>query len=197
MMSARALELSEEVARDLLENLRLSTEQLKLGEEIIRDLIKGANDWEEYRDSFLTALEAGNYGPFFDTLKSLGGSLLYEPRTSQVIQEKTRSALFNPKDRAFLARLKKETSFIGSGPMPQLDLESQHTEALTVKSKSAAVTRLVNKYNKWGGHTFRLNPDLARRQAEEDFKATTRFPEKFQKEIIKAFREKIDREGES
>lgn len=181
----------EGAMRDWIEVTRRWKEQRNSLEEVTRDLIEAVRRWEDQRASFLAALEAGNLEPFFEALKHLGGAMVFDPCISQVIQEKMLSAPVEEKDRTFLVRLKKEINFVGSGPMPQLELESQHTARLSKKSKSAAVTRLVKKYKKWLGPPFNLNSDDARRQAEEDFQKTTKIPKNFKQEVLLSFRKKI------
>lgn len=173
---------------------------LALKKKADRGIAKAREFWERQQDSFLAALEEGNDIPFFEALKGIGGVMIFEPRISAMIQDKILSSVIEKKDRDFLVRLGRRIKFVeGRGEMPQLDLNSQHKATLSIKSKSAAVTRLVHKYNKWVGPPFKLTSDDARRQVEQDFQATTRFSKDSQQEIIKAFREKIKgkRDGES
>lgn len=184
--------VDEEVIQDLLEVTRLWKNQRTPLEEVMQDLLEGVKGWEDQRDAFLAALEAGNQDPFFETLKALGGSIIYEARVSLVIQKKERSALFEEKDRAFLRRLKKELNFLGSGPPPQLDLIGQRGKKLSAGSLSKAVSRLKKKHEGWR-HFF--GDVEAVRQTKEDFKENSKLSPDQQEKIIESFLKQVNVKG--
>lgn len=141
--------------------------------------------------SILHALWDGNCEPFFQALRYDPTTLFSSPIYRMTIGKWFRLKGEDKAAREFLRRIGKELAFIQHGNVARIEVEEREPRRRATKSKSAAVTRLMTKFNKWRNSPFKMPPEVAMRQVEQEFQETTKLAPELQKEVVIEFRKKI------